>query len=161
VWLFNVPILDLEVTMNARLMMTVGIGLLLAADIPQEPAAKKDLENLQSSWKLVSAMQDGKALSEDTVKRTTIVFQGNKFTFPGQSEQATSKEGTIQIDPTKEPKRMDARSTQGDVMPGIYELKGDHYKVCFAPLGKKRPSTFVSTPENGYIIQVWVRQKTR
>jgi uncharacterized protein (TIGR03067 family) len=151
----------LEIPMNTRFLMLVGVGLVLGADAPQEPAVKKDLENLQGTWKLVSAMQDGKALSEDKVKRTTIVFQGNKFTFPGQSEQATSKEGTIKIDQTKKPKRMDARSTQGEVMLGIYEINGDHYKVCFAPPGKKRPSTFVSTAGNGYILQVWERKKAR
>jgi len=34
---------------------------------------------------------------------------------------------------------MDATSTEKEVMLGIYELDGDHYKVCFAPTGKPRP----------------------
>jgi hypothetical protein len=46
-------------------------------------------------------------------------------------------------------------------MLGIYELHGDNYKVCFAPAGKPRPNELTSKPGNGYILQVWVRQKTQ
>ncbi len=145
--------------MKARLLMVVAVGLLMAADAPQEEAAKKDLEKLQGTWSLVSAMQDGKALPADKVKRTTIVFKEDTFLFPGEAEQATSKDGTIKVDPTKKPKQMDATSTKGEVMLGIYEIEGDRYKVCFAPSGKERPAEFASKPGSGYILQVWERKK--
>jgi hypothetical protein len=54
---------------------------------------------------------------------------------------------------------MDAKSTQGEVMLGIYEIKGDRYKVCFSPAGKGRPAQFGSRPGSGYILQVWQRKK--
>ena len=145
--------------MKARLLVIVAAGLLVAADGPQEEAAKKDLEKLQGTWKLVSATQDGKALADDKVKRTTIVFKGNQFRFPGEAEQATSREGTVQLDPTKKPKQMDATSPQGEVMKGIYEVEGDRYQVCFAPTGKERPGEFASKSGSGFIFQVWQRKK--
>jgi uncharacterized protein (TIGR03067 family) len=142
-----------------RLLMIAALGLLLRAANPQNPASNKDLQGLQGSRKLVSAMQDGKALPEDEVKKTTIVFKDDAFLFPEMAEYATSRSGTIKLNATKTPKHMDAISTEKEVMLGIYQLSGDNYKVCFAPAGKPRPREFTSNPGSGYILQVWKRKK--
>jgi uncharacterized protein (TIGR03067 family) len=145
--------------MKAQLLMIAALGLLLAACNRQEPAAPKtDLDRLQGAWNLVSATQDGKALDQDKVKQTTIVFKGDTFRFPGSAEYATSKEGTIKLDENKTPKEMDAISTEKETMLGIYALEENGYKVCFAPAGKPRPTEFSSAPGNGYILQSWQRQ---
>jgi uncharacterized protein (TIGR03067 family) len=145
----------------SRLLMIAALGLLLAACNHQAPAPtpKTDLDRLQGTWNLVSAMQDGKALPEDKVKQTTIVFKGDTFRFPGSAEYATSKAGTIKLDESKTPKEMDAISTDKEVMLGIYTLQENGYKVCFAPAGKPRPAEFTSTPGSGYILQSWERTK--
>lgn len=140
------------------LIFTVA-GLLIAANTSQ--ADQNDLQKLQGTWKLISAAQDGRPLPNDKAKQTTIVFKGDSFLFPGLAENATSTDGTIKVDATKKPKEMDATSTEGEVMLGIYELSGDDYKVCFAPAGKARPSQFGSKPGSGYILQVWARTKSQ
>ena len=148
--------------MKARLLIIATLGLLLAACNRQEPASpapKTDLDRFQGTWYLVMAMQDGKALLEDKVKETTIVFKGDSFRFPGSAEYATSKSGTIKLDETKTPKEMDAISAEKEVMLGIYALDEGGYKVCFAPAGKPRPTALGSSPGSGYILQVWARQK--
>ena len=148
--------------MKARLLMIAALGLLLAACNRQAPTPatpKTDLDRLQGTWYLDSAMQDGKPLPEVKVKQTTIVFKGNTFRFPGSAEYATSKAGTIKLDETKTPKQMDAISTDKEVMLGIYALDEGGYKVCFAPAGKPRPTALGSSPGSGYILQVWARQK--
>ena len=118
-----------------------------------------DLDKMQGTWNLVSAMEDGKALSEDQVKQTTIVVKGNTFRFPGLAEDATSRAGTFQLDATKNPKEMDSTSDEKEISLGIYELESDSYKVCFAPAGKPRPANFSSEPGSGQILQAWQRQK--
>jgi len=148
--------------MKTRLLMIAAIGLLLAAcnrqaATPEKP--KTDLERFQGTWSLVSAAQDGKALDQDKVKQTTIVFKGDTFRFPVSAEYATSKEGTIKLDENKTPKEMDAISTEKEVMLGIYALEENGYKVCFAPAGKPRPTAMGSRPGSGYILQSWARQK--
>lgn len=145
--------------MNARLLMLAILALVLGADDSADPASRKDIEGLQGTWKLVSALQDGKALPEDKVKRTRIVIKGETFRFPELAEDATSRAGTIRLDATKRPKHMDAVSTDKEVMLGIYELDGDDYKVCFAPAGRPRPTAFASKPGSGHILQVWERKK--
>jgi uncharacterized protein (TIGR03067 family) len=149
----------LRVTTKAQLLIIAAIGVSLAADNPQDPASKKDLDGLQGTWKLISAMRDGEALPKDKVKKTTIVIKDDTFLFPDLAEYATSKEGTIKLDATKKPKQMDATSTEKEVMLGIYELDGDRYKVCFAPTGKPRPSEFACKPGSGNLLQVWKRKK--
>ena len=146
--------------MKTQFVMIAGLGLLLTGCNRQAPAPapKTDLDRLLGTWNLVSATQDGKILPKDTVKQTTIVFKGDTFLFPGSTEYATSRAGTIKLDETKTPKEMDAISTAKEVMLGIYVLQENGYKVCFAPAGKPRPTEFNSTPGNGYILQSWERQ---
>ncbi|PYK16088.1 MAG: hypothetical protein DME55_12750 [Verrucomicrobia bacterium] len=126
---------------------------------PEDSATKKDLKGLQGTWSLLSAMEDGKSLAEDKVKQTTIVIKDDTFRFPQLAEDATSEAGTFKLDATKKPKQMDTVSTEKQVMLGIYELEGDSYKVCFAPVGKPRPSEFTSKSGSGNILQVWKRGK--
>jgi uncharacterized protein (TIGR03067 family) len=153
---------DLSTHMSARLLLIAAVGLLLAACNRQvgtpAPPPKTELDRLQDTRNLVSAMQDGNALPEDKVKQTTIVFKGDTFRFPGSAEYATSRAGTIKLDETKTPKEMDAISTDKEVMLGIYAVEENGYKVCFAPAGKPRPTEFTSTPGSGYILQSWERQ---
>jgi len=148
----------LRVATKAQFLIIASISVSLAADNPQDPASKKDLNGLQGTWKLVSAMKDGEALAEDKVKNTSIVIKDDTFVFPESAEYATSKEGTIKLDATKKPKQMDAFDRE-KVMLGIYKLDGDRYKVCFAPTGKPRPSEFASKPGSGNLLQVWKRKK--
>jgi len=153
--------------MKTQLLITATLGLLLAACSRQAPEAaatpkpepKTDLERLQGTWYLDSAMKDGNVLPKDKAIDTSIVFKGNTFRFPGSAEYATSKEGTIKLDETKTPKQMDAISTGNEVMLGIYAIDANGYKVCFAPPGKPRPTDFTSTAQNGQIYQYWLRQK--
>src|SRR5438876_11436765 len=107
---------------------------------PEDSATKKDLEGLQGTWRLISAMEDGKSLAEDKVKQTTIVIKDDTFRFPHLAEDATSKAGTIKLDATKKPKQMETVSTEKEVIVGIYELDGHGYRVCFEPGGKPRTS---------------------
>ncbi|OWK43784.1 TIGR03067 domain-containing protein [Fimbriiglobus ruber] len=140
---------------------TVGL-LLVSANAPADDAAK-DLEKLRGTWLLVSAERDGKKLPEDEVKKTKISFEKDAFVFPDAKEIGTSHKGIIKVYPDKTPKWMDSTDTtetgKDSLSLGLYALDGDDYKVCFAPPGKPRPTTFSSKPGSGHILQVWKRAK--
>lgn len=147
--------------MKLHTIFVLAVGLLIAADA-KDGAVKKDLEDLQGTWRLVSAERDGKKLSEEEVKKTKITFEGDAFVFPDASGIGTSPKGIIKVDPSKNPKWMDSKATtdtKRTISLGIYEIAGDDYKVCFAPPGKDRPKQFSSKPGSGYILQVWKRHK--
>jgi uncharacterized protein (TIGR03067 family) len=67
------------------------------------------------------------------------------------------------LDPTKKPKAIDAVRSEGmdkgKPMLGIYELEGESQKVCFAPVGKERPTEFSSAAGSGHVLTVWKRAK--
>lgn len=148
--------------MKTQLLVITGLGLLLVACNRQQPPAaapKTDLDRLQGTWYLISAMEDGNVLPQDKVKQESIVIKGDTFRFIGLAEDATSKAGTIKLDENKTPKEIDTISTEKEVMLGIYRMDDNGYKVCFAPTGKPRPTDFASQPGSGYILQSWGREK--
>jgi uncharacterized protein (TIGR03067 family) len=140
-------------------LVTLTVGTLIAADAED---AKKDLDKLQGTWALVSGERDGKKFTEEEVKKTKLFIKGDTFRIP-ESSVATSDDGTIKIDPSKKPKEMNATTgsgpDKGKIWQGIYKLRGDRYKVCFAPPGKDRPTEFSSKAGSGHLLQLWKREK--
>ena len=71
--------------------------------------------------------------------------------------------GTSQIDPTKKPKTIDFTPTEGDekgkVFRGIYEIKTNCRKLCYAETGKDRPTEFSSKPGSGHVLVILQREK--
>ena len=104
--------------------------------------------------------QDGKAVPEETVKGARLVIKGDRHTVRVGGETMV---GTHRLDPSKEPKAIDATDTEGPykgkTIHGIYELTDDTYKVCFAAPGKDRPTEFASKPGSGHRLIVMRRQK--
>ena len=148
--------------MRFTALLALAAGSLVAADAPEGVAAGKELEKLRGTWVLLSAERDGKKLPAEEVKRTRITFEGDTFAFPAASGVGTSRKGVVRVDPGKAPKWMDAEATdaaKGEVSLGIYEVKVDDYRVCFAPPGKGRPEAFASAPGSGHTLQVWKRKK--
>jgi uncharacterized protein (TIGR03067 family) len=76
--------------------------------------------------------------------------------------KALSK-GTFKIDATKKPKAIDFRTTsgltEGQVMLGIYEIDGKHWKICYAAPGKDRPKDFSAKKGTGHTLVIWEREK--
>jgi uncharacterized protein (TIGR03067 family) len=122
-----------------------------------EAAAKQELQQFQGSWKAVSIQQaDGRQASQEEIQHTGLVVEGNRFTLTGKGYTIS---GTFAIDPTRTPKGIDVVLTSKDGgetrFLGIYQIKGDTRKSCFALSGKERPTQF--SPEKGYIGFEWKR----
>jgi uncharacterized protein (TIGR03067 family) len=134
------------------------VGLVIGAD-NKEDAAKKDLQRLEGDWVMVSGEQEGEKLPEQMIKESRLTMKGNTHTVKFGEE---TMKGTHKLDPTKKPKTIDAQhegSSKDQTMLGIYELKGDEFKVCFSAPGKDRPTEFTSKSGTGQFVHVWKRQK--
>jgi uncharacterized protein (TIGR03067 family) len=122
---------------------------LLASGIPNVRAddkadVEKELKKFQGIWTFESVEAGGKKLPADQFQGMTVTFEDDKyFVKMGDTvvEAATQK-----IDPSKSPKTLDAKVTDGPnkgaVYLCIYEIDGDTLKVCFDPEGKRRPTEF-------------------
>jgi uncharacterized protein (TIGR03067 family) len=146
-----------------NLLQTTFIAATLVTATPTVQNARSDLDQLQGHWAMVESTNDGKRTTEKQLKIERTI-EGSNYTLVIQSDDGERVvTGTIKIDPKMNPKSIDATRTngpeKGKAMLGIYELKGDQQKVCFAPTGKARPTEFASKQGSGWVLTVWRRVK--
>ncbi len=111
-----------------------------------EKALQEELKSLAGTWKITSMIADGRELEEDSYKTWRRIVDGTNITW--KNADGTFLETSIKIDPSKKPKQIDSTIESGDdkgkVMLAIYEVKGDEFRMCFAPPDMPRPTEFAS-----------------
>jgi uncharacterized protein (TIGR03067 family) len=154
--------------MKTRVLFTCFIAFLFCADKPpvragaaEDEAVQKELSRFEGTWQFVSIEIEGKKVPEEQVKNSgKLVLKGDQFTL--RQGDVTYK-GTLKVDLTQKPKRIDITFTDGPekgrTSLGIYELDGDTYKVCIGLTGKDRPTEFASKPGSGHVLEVLKREK--
>ena len=146
--------------MRWGIAMGFAVSLLIGADALKADVPK-DEKTLQGTWSLSAGEADGKALPEKQLKDGKLVLKGDDYTVT-LADIGTVK-GTQKLDPTKEPKTIDIKDASGPnkdkTCLGIYELKGDEFRVAFAPPGKPRPTKFTTAADSGQWMHVWKRVK--
>jgi uncharacterized protein (TIGR03067 family) len=115
-----------------------------------------DLAKLQGTWNIVALEMDGQKMPAGTDAR--IVVDGDRFNSEGMG--ATYK-GKLTVDPKQKPKAFDLKFTagpeKGNTNLGIYELKGDRWKICLDFHGKQRPKEFAAAAGSGRAVEVLQR----
>jgi len=121
--------------------------------------AKKDLDNLQGSWRVVSSQMAEVKATEDEVKKMKVTVKGDTLIYEtGIARKKGEGEGTIKVDPKT--KAFDWTLTDlGSNMLAIYELKDDDLKIGFGNDGLIRPKRFEMGKENVVWLLVLKREK--
>ena len=150
--------------MNRLILLAIGLAAL--ADVSGGAAApglkegkkeESDVQKLEGDWTIESWVQFGQPINA----KWTWSFKGEKYTL----DQGTNlEEGTIKLDPKKEPPVMDLDITggncRGKAQPGIYKLDGDALTLCFAwPGDTDRPTEFASTADKRWVLITLKRAK--
>ena len=143
--------------MRTRLLLAVAVGLLMAADKPEEKEAKK----LLGTWKLVAIESGGKR--EKVNEAVTMTLTKDKATIKvgGRTEEAR-----YAVDASKTPKHFDVIHT-GESNPehkgtakDIYELDGDKLTICGNAIGSEpRPKVLKTEEKDGLTLEVFERVK--
>jgi uncharacterized protein (TIGR03067 family) len=122
---------------------------------------KQELKRFQGPWQAVSMQKpDGTPVPQETVKETTLVIEGNKFSLRSGTGTISGK---FEIDATKKPKAIDAILDQPDPskkpvrFQGVYTWNEGRRTSCFAMPDKARPSSVVR--EAGYLVLEWEKAK--
>lgn len=152
--------------MRYSLLAFVLCGILIttiaSADDVKDEAIKKDRKRIQGTWQVTSLAINGNKAKDEDAEKITVV-NGADGTWTVVSEGKNISNGTSTFDSTSKPKKIDFTPTEGggkgDLFLGIYKLGKDTRKLCFAPSGKDRPTEFVSTPDNQYILVTFKRVK--
>ena len=133
-----------------------------AADDANDEAVAKDLRAFKGTWRLSSKEVDGKKFSEEEIKDVIATNDGSGNISVRRGDKEIN-EGTVKLDPTKEPKTVDVTFTggerQGQKVLGIYEIESNFFRVCVARAGDERPSEFSAKAGSGHTLIVYKREK--
>lgn len=141
--------------------MRIGIAIGLAMSLVACVDVARGEDSVQGTWKLISGEAQGKALAEKDIKNAKLVIKGDEYHFTLDGGEAIT--GTQTLDSTAKIKTIDIKdasgANKGKTCLGIYELKGDEFRVSFAPAGNARPTKFSTAPDSGNWVHVWKRVK--
>jgi RNA polymerase sigma factor (sigma-70 family) len=151
-------------------LVGVGVGLftLLRVTAEQQETEKEekarttgngknqtnwDKDQLQGSWVVLSALEDG---------RESVRPKGHRITFEGDHfaiEAGAEMKGSFKLDPSTKPQVMDLKMTEGpekgQTVKGIYKFQGNDLTICFAkPGATDRPMEFVSKENMARVLLV-------
>lgn len=142
------------------------LGLLLptiaTADNSKEEAIKMDRQQIKGIWRIVALEINGNKANADDARKLTVI-NGSDGTWSLLSEGKEICQGTSSFDPTKKPKTIDFKITEGggkgNEHLGIYELGEKTRRLCFAPPANARPTEFATALGSGHILVNFEREK--
>jgi uncharacterized protein (TIGR03067 family) len=129
-------------------------------------AAGKDLKALEGNWQLTRQEERGSLTPKIVVARLRIVIEGNQMSWY-IGNPAANQTADLSVDPTKNPRTIDAEITSGSAkdskMLGIYRLDKDTLEICWGEPGGKRPTKFSSRPGvgSGNVYTKYEREKDK
>ena len=137
----------------------LALAPVLAIAVAVSAADELDSEKLRGMWNCVSAVIDGRTLSEETVKELKLTMTSDKY----KTERGAQVlfDSVHKLDLTKTPREIEMIGTEGDLKGkaalGIYALEGDMLRICYSIPGKPRPTAFESKTGSGIFLVTWKR----
>lgn len=147
----------LSFTIAACLMTLIGAASAPAADATRE-VAKGGLLRLQGSWKLVdfAYYSAGQRRQPEPMPREGLLFfTANRYRLKLHlGDVKVDRWYTIKLHPSQEQQAWDVTLPTGQLIEGIFEVKGNTLRRCFSQPGTPRPTTF---QEGDQTYQEWRR----
>lgn len=116
------------------------------------------LNALDGTWRFTSLEVEGAAMPPHAYQHSAIVIDGDRFQM---ADGGATYEGSCQIDSAASPKTIDIRFVagpeKGNTSLGIYEVQGDHLKVCLGFTGVPRPTSFATKAGSGHALETLER----
>jgi uncharacterized protein (TIGR03067 family) len=132
-----------------------------ASGVRAADSSEQDVAAMQGVWKVESVTLDGNEVLAENLKNWHRIVEGSHVAW--KDGETTLIELDIKLDPTQKPKTIESTIATGDdkgkVLLGIYELKDNVLRVCFANPDRPRPTEFSSTPDSGQSIYTARRVK--
>jgi uncharacterized protein (TIGR03067 family) len=148
--------------LSALLVVGTLVAAVASADDAKDKAIKKDRQRIEGTWQLTALKINGNQSKQVDTQKLRVV-NGSDGTWSVRSEGKEISKGSSTFDPTKKPKAIDFTPTEGggtgEKFLGIYQLRKNTRKLCFAPSGKDRPTKFSSTADNQHILVTLKREE--
>jgi uncharacterized protein (TIGR03067 family) len=149
--------------MTRILFALTVIGFVQISGSLADEKERLEKDCLDGTWKLASLEINGEPLSMETLHEAKLVVHGPKYSLTIDDSHL---EMTHVLRADKKRKELDLTIVEGEhkgeVYHAIYKLAGDKFTVCrnIQP-GMERPKEFVSKPNTGVLLGVWVRQEAK
>jgi uncharacterized protein (TIGR03067 family) len=128
----------------ALALMSVAVAGLCRAD-------EKALKELEGTYKLASAEQDGKFAEKATIETVVVTIKGDEFVLSASPDD--KKVSKIKVTPDPKLSSIDLSPQdgpdKGKTFPGIYKVEKGEVTIAFTEKGD-RPKEFKS--DNGVMI---------
>ncbi|MBX3746008.1 MAG: DUF1080 domain-containing protein [Verrucomicrobiae bacterium] len=122
---------------------------------PAPAPTLSDLDRLAGEWIGHAGRRDGFDIPADWLSQVHLKIEGDRYDVRWDDG---GDRGTITLDPSASPKRMDIDGTSAGRVYGIYELSGDQLRVAYTPEGGPRPRNF-DTPAGSSTLTITYRRK--
>jgi len=142
--------------------LIAGMDLLVAAPDQKNEAVWQERRLYEGTWRVMALEADGSRMSEDDCASVTVFNEPNG-NWTVKLEGTAIWKGISTIDPTKTPKAIDFRPTEGadagKSFLGIYEIAGETRRLCYAEAGRPRPAEFSAPSGSGHVLVTFRREK--
>lgn len=126
-----------------RLLCASVLALCCLVNLNADDKKEFDAKKLEGKWTFVSGMKNGAEAGEDMKKAEfeivkdvmTLTNMGQVFKFKFTTEGKTNP-ANIDLEMTESP------FGGGMKAKGIVSVEGDEFKLCYIPMGDKRPEKF-------------------
>jgi uncharacterized protein (TIGR03067 family) len=112
------------------------------------------LRQLEGTWEFVDLEVDGTPMPAAALTSSRMLIDGDRFRM--ESPEA-DYEGIFTINLEEVPHQIDIEFVEGPEAGnwsyGIFELAGDHLKICLGLTGASRPSAFNTSPRSGHALE--------
>jgi uncharacterized protein (TIGR03067 family) len=119
-------------------------------------------QQLAGRWQAVSYALDGKAATDEDMKKIQLVFDAEgKATAFNEGKVFIAANTTIDLG--EQPSAIDMSYTEGEpegkTALGIYKIEDDLLTICRVAPGRARPTEFSSAPGSGRTLMTYKRAK--
>jgi uncharacterized protein (TIGR03067 family) len=112
------------------------------------------LRELEGTWEFVDLEVDGNKVPDAALANSRMLIDGDRFRM--ESPEA-DYEGIFTIDVEEVPHRIDIEFVEGPEAGnwsyGIFEVDGDHFKICLGLTGASRPGGFKTSRGSGHALE--------
>jgi uncharacterized protein (TIGR03067 family) len=122
--------------------LACAAGLLALAAPGARTARAEDLDQMQGTWRVVSAQVGGAVAGSKDLKKMRVSIDGHKLILDEGTRVYTVH---FALDPTASPHQVDFFKDMGrkqKLWDGLYEFDGKDLKLCWGAEGAERPKEF-------------------
>ena len=155
---------SLRMWLSVFALALVAAAPAMAAD-DKAGGADADKAALQGTWQNTASEVNGQKEPEEDAKQYQVSFEGDKMTIRRAGD--VIMKGAFKLDVGQTPRQIDFKIEEnprdpeavGKTLAGIYEVKGEELKWCFAMPDRERPKAFKTEADSGQVFATLKKEK--